>query len=320
MTRVHGTAIVMAALMMSCSTRSCGQVTVQSDVPFVLGERLKVSSKVLGMNKQISVWRPPALVGPDPRRFPVIYVLDNDFLGTVTAVMAQMAEERMPPSIVVAVGHADRNLDLTPPLRTKATVPIAIRNHGGADNFLKFFETELIPTIERRYPTAPFRVLIGHSLGGLFALHAATVKPRLFNAFIVMEPSVWWDSATVVSRLEQSLRASSRPPLRLVAGERNTISLMRSYIPALRALAGPRGDVSFFDVPFETHTGMQYIGRYIALRALFSAYEPEYHADPSKASVDSLLRQYRELSARWGFEVTPPLDALEELRRREAIR
>ena len=82
----------------------------------------------------------------------------------------------MPEVILVAVVNTDRTRDLTP---TK----IADRpgETGGADRFLDFFEKELIPAIESRYRTQKFRVFAGHSLGGLFALHALFTRPELFD-------------------------------------------------------------------------------------------------------------------------------------------
>lgn len=42
---------------------------------------------------------------------------------------------------------------------------------GGGDMFASFLEEELIPHIDSLYPAAPYRVVIGHSLGGLTAIN-----------------------------------------------------------------------------------------------------------------------------------------------------
>ena len=57
----------------------------------------------------------------------------------------------------------------------------------GADKFLKYLEEELIPAIEAKYHTQPYRVIIGHSLGGLLAMYAFSAKPYLFQAYISLE-------------------------------------------------------------------------------------------------------------------------------------
>ena len=37
-------------------------------------------------------------------------------------------------------------------------------------------------------------ILVGHSLGGLFALYALAQRPALFTGYVVMEPSAWWNN------------------------------------------------------------------------------------------------------------------------------
>ncbi len=61
---------------------------------------------------------------------------------------------------------------------------------GGADNFVRFFKTELIPYINKNYKVEPFKVLIGHSYGGVFAMHALISDPELFDAYIAIDPKL----------------------------------------------------------------------------------------------------------------------------------
>src|SRR4029453_18801224 len=76
---------------------------------------------------------------------------------------------------------------------------------GGADNFLKFFETEVIPEIEKQYRVQPYRIFAGHSLGGLFAIHAMINKPGLFNSYIAVSPSLQWEHDEALKRAEAYL-------------------------------------------------------------------------------------------------------------------
>jgi len=104
---------------------------------------------------------------------------------------------RMPQMIIVGVANTDRTRDLTPKiLRSKDD---RFQTGGGADTFLTFFEKELIPYIENNYRTQPYRVFTGHSFGGLFAINAFLTKPELFNAYISVSPSLWWDDERLIS-------------------------------------------------------------------------------------------------------------------------
>jgi predicted alpha/beta superfamily hydrolase len=71
-----------------------------------------------------------------------------------------------------------------------------------AEAFLSFVAGELVPYIEKNYRTRPYRLLVGHSFGGLFAVYAMIARPRLFNAYIAADPSLYWNNQAVVERAE----------------------------------------------------------------------------------------------------------------------
>src|SRR6266478_3558767 len=130
--------------------------------------KLTVRSNVLGEDRTILVRTPP---GYDANKlaYPVLYLTDGDahIAHTASTVEFLARNGRMSEMIVVGITNTDRTRDLTP---TKATGANAAQfpTAGGADNFLKFIETEVIPEIEKRYRVQPYRVLAGHSFGGLF--------------------------------------------------------------------------------------------------------------------------------------------------------
>ena len=70
----------------------------------------------------------------------------------------------MPALIVVGIGNTDRTRDLTPSRAKVESYPTS----GGGDKFLEFIQSELIPEIEKRYRTAPYRIFAGHSFGVLW--------------------------------------------------------------------------------------------------------------------------------------------------------
>src|SRR5258705_4340917 len=84
---------------------------------------------------------------------------------------------RMSELIVVGIVNTDRTRDLTP---AKATGPNAAQfpTAGGADNFLKFIETELLPQIEKNYRVQPYPILAAHAFGGRFAVNRVITRPE----------------------------------------------------------------------------------------------------------------------------------------------
>ena len=68
----------------------------------------------------------------------------------------------------------------------------------GADKFRAFIRSEVIPYVENHYRTAPFRILAGHSVGGLFAIDTLARQPDLVHVYLAVSPSLWWDRGALV--------------------------------------------------------------------------------------------------------------------------
>src|SRR6185437_4590469 len=148
--------------------------------------------------------------------YPVVY--QTDAPGHVNEMGSSadflVANNRMPQVIIVAIANTDRTRDLTPthwnrklPEGKADPSPTA----GGADKFLDFIQTELIPEVERRYRVAPYKIFAGHSLGGLLAIHALITRPDMFNAYIAVSPALQWDDGHTLHQAQQFF--ASRPKL-----------------------------------------------------------------------------------------------------------
>lgn len=167
---------------------------------------LTLKSEVLGEDREILV-RTPAGYETNKRSYPVLYMTDGDAHIAHTSSSAEFLARngRMSELIVVGITNTDRTRDLTPtkPTQAGATGAPQFPTAGGGDKFLKFIATELIPDIEKRYRTLPYRILAGHSLGGLFTFHALLSKPDLFHSYVAVSPSLQWDNQIMVKRAEE---------------------------------------------------------------------------------------------------------------------
>ena len=161
----------------------------------------RISSRVLNETRVIDVTLPASYGTDSTRRYPVLIVLDGDVEQQIAATTARFYAEtsQIPELIVVGVRNTNRGRDFTPALQPDFPAPPEVPVAGGADNFLDFVGDELVPYIDRHYRTAPLRVLVGHSLGGLFAIYTVGHRPTLFTGYIVMEPSVWWNRGAEVT-------------------------------------------------------------------------------------------------------------------------
>jgi predicted alpha/beta superfamily hydrolase len=180
--------------------------------PVVIGERFTVHSEVLGEDRTLLVATPDGYETAASARYPVLYLLDGDgHFHHATGVVDFLADNgRMPRVIVVAIPNPSqdaRTRDLTPEHRAELAFPdmradSVFPTAGGADTFLRFLRDELAPLIDREYRTAPFRILVGHSFGALFNIHALLADPEAFQAHIAISPSLWWDERRLVEQAD----------------------------------------------------------------------------------------------------------------------
>jgi uncharacterized protein len=200
---------------------------VASAAPVALSraEEFDLHSTHVGKDYRIQVALPD---GPAPSGgYPVVYVLDADLVFN-TVVETMRIQARKPeatgvrPALIVGIAYplkdnpiARRAVDYTP---SPVALPIpemsaAMRSlGGGADEFLAFIREELRPAIAQRYAIDTTRqALFGHSLGGLFVLHALFAQPDAFSDYIAASPSWWWND-DVMSKAEAKFRTRSRQP------------------------------------------------------------------------------------------------------------
>ncbi len=137
------------------------------------------------------------------KRYPVLYVLDGDVAFGMAASIARYLQigENIPELIIVGIGYG--GLD-------KAAGEKRRRDYrptptGGAINFLKFLEEELLPFIDNNYRTVSGeRAINGYSIGGLFGLYTLFTKPEIFNRYIIGSPSLTWDNHSIYNYEENS--------------------------------------------------------------------------------------------------------------------
>jgi predicted alpha/beta superfamily hydrolase/cyclophilin family peptidyl-prolyl cis-trans isomerase len=177
-----------------------------------IGETHTVASAILGEDRPYMVYLPEGCkAGGASAPCPVIYILDGpSHFHYGSGMLAHLAANaQIPEMIMVAVPNtADRMHDLTPThtmLGYEGKESAMNATSGGGEAFFDFLEKELIPDVESRYTTMPYRLFSGHSLGGLMALHGFVERPGLFQAWIAVDPSLWWDDLELVRRAEQKL-------------------------------------------------------------------------------------------------------------------
>jgi predicted alpha/beta superfamily hydrolase len=158
-----------------------------------------------------------------------MYLFDADAQFAAATSMMQYLSTNYntlcPQMIVVGLLHPDRRKDLTP-THVTTDPPFwaagANKTTGGGEPFIAFLEQELLPYIDRHYPTEPRKLLIGHSLGGLAVMQIFVHHTRLFDSYICLDPSMWWDNQALLKETKRALETRRFPGTSLYLGIANT--------------------------------------------------------------------------------------------------
>lgn len=172
--------------------------------PFVLGVIDEIQSKALSEKRILNIYLPEGYSKNDTTQYPVIYLLDGsaneDFIHIAGLVQFNNFEwvNQVPKSIVVGIASVNRERDFTFPTSIEEQKTRFV-TAGHSENFISFIEKELQPFIETQYKGNKNKTLIGQSLGGLLASQILLQKPHLFNQYIIISPSLWWNNGSLLN-------------------------------------------------------------------------------------------------------------------------
>ncbi|OUJ70027.1 alpha/beta hydrolase-fold protein [Hymenobacter crusticola] len=306
--------------------------------PPAIGQAHEFYSSVL--HEKRTVWVHLPVTTTPHERFPVLYVLDGERYFTSTVAMTEQLAGRWPRLLVVGILNRNRNRDFTPTHVAPVPAfvdPAAATVSGGGDAFEQFLQAELLPRIDSLYPTTPYRILSGHSLGGLAVVHTLVTHPDLFNAYLALDPSLWWDHEQTLRTAEatlpqihfapKALFIASAQPLLPPGLDTLAAQLDRSDYTALyravthlthtlrrRPTPALHWQAKYY--PAEQHGTVQLLGQYDGLKFLFDEYgfrASRFTFQP-KADLDSaVVAHFARVSQQMGYPVQPDEQLLNSL-------
>ena len=281
--------------------------------PIQIGDKFSLHSDVLGEDRPYWVYLPNHYDQTgDP--VAVMYLMDGDghFHHTSGMVQFLINQGRIPEMMIVAIPNTgDRTRDLTPPIEKDPDYLKRIPTAGHADAMLTFMRDELIPHIDDTYNTNNYRILVGHSLGGIFTLQALMTQHDLYSAYISISPSMWYDQQNLVGKAERFLEAN--PELEgfyymTMGNEGGDMLGGAMKLAAVFEEKAPAGlDWDFKVMEEETHGSIPHRSTYYGLEAIFKGW---YAADMAElyalGGVPGIEKHYDRMSEKLGkqFKVT----------------
>lgn len=245
--------------------------------PFILGQIKEINSTQLAEKRLLNIYLPYGYKQNDTIRYPVIYLLDGsaneDFIHISGLVQFLNLAEMMPKVIVVGIANIDRKRDFTFPttnVKDKKDFPTT----GSSAKFISFIEKELQPFIDKTYKTNSSRTIIGESLGGLLATEILLRKPYLFNKYVIVSPSLWWDDESLLKNAPMLLASQADRPAAVyvavgVEGKQMEDDA-RDLAKVLQTNGKKDWKVMFARFPDENHLTILHNSAYKALKVLFS--------------------------------------------------
>ena len=180
---------------------SCKNQGATYNDPIPEHDSLTITSKYVHEDRVINIWTPPGY-NTSSEHFPVLYMPDGgikeDFPHIANTLAKLLEENKIPAFILVGIENTERGRDLTGSSEAeddKQYCPIT----DGAKDFRTFISEELIPKINSRYRTKAKKGIIGESLAGLFVMETFFTKPKTFDFYIAMDPSLWWNNNYLAS-------------------------------------------------------------------------------------------------------------------------
>jgi predicted alpha/beta superfamily hydrolase len=195
--------LVLTKSYVSGQVPTIDQLKIDS-VRVTTGITFKLHSKALEEDRIVMISVPEGYE-KTTKKYPVYYLLDGQWgFSSTTQTLGWLSNPRygmIPQMIVVGLhtGGDNRARDLAP------TQDKGNKSGGGADKLYKFIKEELIPFVDKNYRTYNYRVIGGASLGGLFVMYAFVSDPQLFNGYLSMSPSMFWDNKVMLDRTRDLL-------------------------------------------------------------------------------------------------------------------
>ncbi len=173
-------------------------------------EEFSLDSDVMGETRRINIYLPPRYDESTAVRYPILYMPDGgtreDFPHLTHTVDAAIRAGEILPIIVVGIENTQRRRDMTGPTEVATDREIA-PEVGGSAAFRSFIRHELIPEVDRRVRGNGKTAIIGESLAGLFIVESFFLEPRMFDSYIAIDPSLWWNDGELFKKAPERLQA-----------------------------------------------------------------------------------------------------------------
>jgi len=269
MTKQITALFILIVISASCNKK---EATVELNQISIATTKI-IISKILKEDRKILISLPNGYE-KTTSKYPVLVLTDGlqNIKHAIGSIELLTRTGSIPPIIVVGIQSLNRTKDFSP------TVSKNSPGSGNGPKYLDFIEKEVLPFIDSNYRTHPYRVLEGHSLGGVFTAYALMEKPELFDAYLIMSPSFWWNKEEFINKAGMFFKKNQQldKALYFSIGEDESSSKwgmrkeLSKFVDSLKA--NKPKSVRFKHTEFnnEGHMSSPLLGTYFGLKWMFS--------------------------------------------------
>jgi len=295
-------------------------LNLNAQEPIIIGDKLKIESLIMEDSRDIWISLPKDY--NKKIKYPVCYFFDGEgHFENLVAQTRRLSEglyASVPDIILVGIIQKDRTNELTP---SKVQTPnqwkrAGFSTSGGYDRFFKFLQTELKPYINNNYSTNNYEILIGHSFGGLAVMQTWLHYPDSFNAYISIDPSMWWDNEKLLNQIKQTKNFSIQNTKVLFLAKASDVGSGPEHHDAIKStnntidsifnLSKDRYKYNFYSE--EDHGTVVVPAEYDGLRFIYNGFQIPVKTilkDPSLFMV-----HYKSISEKMGYEINPSIKTI----------
>jgi len=310
-------AFVSALIIFSSKVIAVEERSLEGNL--TVGKHFSFYSEVLGETQNYTVILPANYAENPTKKVPVVYMLDGHespvmLANTVMRVNYETGPMRVPEAIIVGIPSNNRFRDYTPvhSLKdNKGEIQDWMKETGGADLYRDYLKKELFPHIEKHYRASAHKIIIGHSLGGLFALYDMLSEDRLFQSYVTIDPSLWFadnyleTKARAMETGQLNFAGSLYLAIALKGAESSSwdegASLLFKHIEENKTAKLHARKHNFEN---ENHSSIVLSGFHNGLRYVFEGYQPPSADEIAKNPV-LIVDHFQAFSARVGAEYLP---------------
>lgn len=195
-------------ILLLCCVSLQFQAFSQKEEKIIIGTKYIIESKILKEKRTYIVNLPDSYNSEIKQNYPLVVLIDGGYyFNLFTGVIGEMTNNgQVPEMIIIGLSKVDRVKDYTP---TNSIISLNgnkdenyLKTSGKSKLFLDFIEKELLVEIDNKYRTNSFKIMVGQSFGGLLAATSYLSPISLFDGYIAIDPSFWWDNQYIVKEID----------------------------------------------------------------------------------------------------------------------